>query len=261
MKSGNVKKNPIAKFFGQSFTVLWSDLRFLRRFWKRTLWTSLMTPLLYLLAFGVGISSMVEMDGGGSYLAFVIPGIIAITAMTTAYNASGNKLSVDKIFYKSFDEVIMAPLSIDTVAFGKGMVGVLRGVLACGLFIILGMLMAPSEFTVNWPFFAALILSLLAFSFMGVAVGVIAKTHQDMSTFSSIFIMPMTFLCGTLFDPAVAPQWLQVFLYSLPLTHSSTAMRAAVDSGEVMWWSLAYMLIFAIICYIIARWQIKKLDF
>ena len=256
MKSDTAKSNSITKFFSQSFNVLWSDLRFLRRFWKRTLWTSLMTPLLYLLAFGLGISSMV----GSGYLLFVIPGIIAITAMTTAYNASGNKLSVDKIFYKSFDEVMMAPLSTDAVAFGKGMVGVLRGVLACGLFIVLGMLMAP-DFTINWPFLAVLMLSLLAFSFMGVAVGVIAKTHQDMNTFSSIAIMPMTFLCGTLFDPSVAPQWLQVFLYALPLTHSSTAMRVAVDSGEVVWWSLAYMLIFAIICYIIARWQIKKLDF
>jgi len=256
MEKRIIKKHPVSKFFGQSFTVLWSDLRFLRRFWKRTLWSSLMTPLLYLLAFGVGISGMV----GSSYLAFVIPGIIAITAISTAYNASGNKLSVDKIFYKSFDEVMMAPLGTDAVAFGKGMVGVLRGILACGLFIILGMLMTD-DFTVNWPFFAALMLSLLAFSFMGVAVGVIAKTHQDMSTFSTVVIMPMTFLCGTLFDPAIAPQWLQVFLYSLPLTHSSTAMRAAVDSGEVMGWSLIYLLLFAIICYIIARWQIKKLDF
>ncbi|MCL2474868.1 MAG: ABC transporter permease [Chloroflexi bacterium] len=261
MEKSITKKHPVVRFLSQSFTVLWSDLRFLRRFWKRTLWTSLMTPLLYLLAFGVGIAGMVTMEeGGGSYLAFVIPGIIAITAISTAYNASGNKLSVDKIFYKSFDEVMMAPLSTDAVAFGKGMVGVLRGILACGLFIILGMLMT-NDFVVNWPFFAALMLSLLAFSFMGVAVGVIAKTHQDMSTFSSMVIMPMTFLCGTLFDPNIAPQWLQVILYSLPLTHSSTAMRAAVASGDIMWWSLAYMLIFAIICYIIARWQIKKLDF
>jgi ABC-2 type transport system permease protein len=63
--------------------VLWVDLRFLSRNWAKTLATTLIAPVLYLLAFGYGLGRGVTIEGY-SYLDFVIPGIIALTAMTTS---------------------------------------------------------------------------------------------------------------------------------------------------------------------------------
>ena len=253
-----VKRGRNATFINQVGTILWSDFCFLRRFWKRTVLTTLTLPMLYLVAFGFGLGSVVEIDGS-SYLLFVLPGIIAITAMNTAYNTAGNKISIDKLFYKSFDELLMTPMGLTAICVGKALVGVIRGVFACTAFVILGLIFAPG-FTVNIAFIIATLLTLFAFSFMGVAVGIYAKNHQDMATFSSLIIMPMSFLGGTLFPVGAMPGFIQVFLYSLPLTNASQSMRDAIISESVAWWSLLYLAIFSLICFFVAQRLMKRVS-
>jgi ABC-2 type transport system permease protein len=76
---------------GDIYSVLWVDLRFLRRHWLRTLATSIVSPILYLVAFGYGLGRGISFEGY-SYLAFVMPGIIALTAMNSSYSGAGLKL-------------------------------------------------------------------------------------------------------------------------------------------------------------------------
>jgi hypothetical protein len=71
-----------------AYNILWSDLMALKRRWSRYLVTTLVSPLLYLVAFGWGLGRGINMNGT-SYLEFVIPGIIALTAMTTSFNGAG----------------------------------------------------------------------------------------------------------------------------------------------------------------------------
>jgi ABC-2 type transport system permease protein len=84
------------------YAVVWVDLRFLSRNLGKTLALTLVAPILYLLAFGYGLGRGANIEGF-SYLDFVIPGILALTAMTTSFNTSGLKLHVDRLFFKCFD--------------------------------------------------------------------------------------------------------------------------------------------------------------
>src|SRR5665648_328343 len=104
-------------------TVVWVDLRFLRRNIGKTMALTLIAPILYLLAFGYGLGGGTSIEGF-SYLQFVIPGILALTAMTTAFNTSGLKLHVDRLFYKCFDETLMSPVSAFSIIVGKALIGV-----------------------------------------------------------------------------------------------------------------------------------------
>jgi hypothetical protein len=80
-----------------AFSILWSDLTALKRRWPRYLLTTLMSPLLYLVAFGWGLGRGIDMNGT-SYLDFVIPGIIALTAMTTSFmEPAPGSMSIDSI--------------------------------------------------------------------------------------------------------------------------------------------------------------------
>ena len=70
-------------FFKEVYAVAWSDIRFMRHNIINILISSLMLPVLYLLAFGYGLKAGdVDIFGDGSkmipYLDFVIPGIIAV---------------------------------------------------------------------------------------------------------------------------------------------------------------------------------------
>jgi len=218
-----------------SYSVWWADLRILRHLWQRFLITSLMSPVLYLLAFGYGLGRGVKI-GETSYLSFVIPGIIALTAMNTSFNSAGMKLNVDRLFCRCFDEMLMAPISPISLILGKSLIGVLRGLIVSLVFVIIGV--AISSMKVNFLFVLSLLLTCFAFSFMGVLAALLAKSHQDMATFSSLVLLPMTFLGGTFFPLSQLPEALKMVLYIIPLTHSSQCLRAITLGQPFPWLSL-----------------------
>ena len=196
--------------------MLWVDLRFLSRNWAKTLATTLIAPILYLLAFGYGLGRGVTIDGS-SYLNFVIPGIVALTAMTTSFNAAGMKLHVDRLFYRCFDETLMSPVSLFSITIGKTLIGVLRGLISTAALLVACFAFSPLP-TVNVLFWLTLVVTCFVFSFLGVLVALLAKSHQDMSVFMSLVILPMSFLSGTFFSLNQVPETLQIILSISPLT-------------------------------------------
>jgi ABC-type multidrug transport system permease subunit len=244
----------MVRILKDSYSVWWADLRILRHLWQRFLITSLMSPVLYLLAFGFGLGRGVELEGI-SYLEFVIPGIIALTAMNTSFNSAGMKLNVDRLFYKSFDEMLMAPINSLSLILGKSFIGVLRGLIISLIFLIIGMALSPIE--LNILFMLTLLLTCFTFSFMGILAALLAKSHQDMATFSSLILLPMTFLGGTFFSLDQLPEALRVILYIIPLTHSSQCLRMVTLGQPFPWLSLlaiaGFGLAFFLGCVLVLR--------
>ena len=126
-----------------AYSILWSDLAALKRRWPRYLLTTLMSPVLYLVAFGWGLGRGINMNGT-SYLEFVIPGIIALTSMTTSFNGAGTRLNVDRLYFKSFDECLMAPVGLPSILLGTALIGVVRGILSSVAFLLVAFLIAPA---------------------------------------------------------------------------------------------------------------------
>lgn len=235
------------KFFDDIYSVLWVDLRNMRRHWKSTVATSLVLPLLYLVAFGYGLGQGVNVDGV-SYLAFVIPGIVALTAFSISFNGAASKLQVDKFFYKSFDELLMSPVSLESIIIGKALIGVLRGLISSLAIFAVGLVLAPT-ILVNPLFFLMLLFSCFVFALFGVLIALVINSHQHMSTFSTLVIVPMTFLCGTFFSLSQLPEIAKVVLYFLPLTHSSQLLRATVLGQPFPYLSMFALLIFGVLFF------------
>jgi ABC-2 type transport system permease protein len=235
--------------------VLWVDLRFLSRNWLKTLATTLVAPVLYLLAFGYGLGKGVTVEGF-SYLEFVIPGIIALTAMTTSFNAAGMKLHVDRLFYKCFDEALMSPVSFFSIIVGKTLIGVVRGLISTAALLAACFIFSPLP-AVSALFWLTLVVTCFVFSFLGVLVALIAKSHQDMSVFMSLVILPMSFLSGTFFSLNEVPQALQVVLFFSPLTHTSLCLRASALGQQFPWLSLGVLMgfgaVFFELCFVALR--------
>jgi ABC-2 type transport system permease protein len=238
------------------YSVLWVDLRVLRRQWLRILATSLVNPLLYLVAFGYGLGSGISFDGY-SYLEFVIPGIIALTAMAVSFSGAGQKLNVDRLFFKSFDECLMSPISLYSIIIGKALIGVVRGLITSTAFLLVGFAISPS-LKINTLFITVLVLSCFVFSFFGVLMAFLAKSHQDMSTFSSLILLPMTFLSGTFFSLNQIPEALKIVLYFLPLTHSSQCLRAATLGQPFPWLSLVALVGFGLFFFSVSMIALKR---
>ena len=238
------------------YSILWVDLRNLRRHWRSTVATSLVQPLLYLVAFGYGLGRGISFEGV-SYLAFVIPGIVALTAFSSSFNGSAQKLQVDRLFYKSFEEFLISPVSLYSLIIGKALIGIVRGIISSVAILIVGLLLSPT-LIVSPIFVLTLLVSCFVFALFGVLVASIFNNHVHMSTFNTLVILPMTFLCGTFFSLTQVPEGVKIALYLLPLTHSSDCLRAAALNQPFPWFSFVALIGFGLIFYFGSFFVLKK---
>jgi ABC-type multidrug transport system permease subunit len=240
--------NKITWTLGEIYSVWWVDLRLIRRNKLRTIATSLINPLLYLVAFGYGLGRTISFDGV-SYLAFVIPGIIALTSLTSSFNGAASKLNVDRIFHKSFDELLMAPVSLFSIVIGKALAGVMRGLISCTALLCIALAISPT-LIVTPAFILLLLLSCFVFSLLGVLAAFLAKSHQGLNTFNALVLLPMTFLSGTFFSLSNVPEALKAALYVSPLTHSSQCIRASALGQPFPWFSIVVLCGFGVAFFV-----------
>ncbi len=238
------------------YAVVWVDLRFLRRNLGKTMALTLVAPILYLLAFGYGLGRGASIEGF-SYLQFVIPGILALTAMTTAFNTSGLKLHVDRLFFKCFDETLMSPVSAFSIITGKALIGVVRGLLSSAALLLACLVFSPLP-AVSLLFPLSLVVTCFAFSFLGVIVALLAKTHQDMTLFMSLVVLPMAFLSGTFFSLSQVPEALSIILSISPLTHACLCLRASALGQPFPWGSLLVLIGFGVAFFVLCFAALKK---
>lgn len=248
-----------ANIFRQIYYVAWGDLRFMRHNLANILVMSIMSPILYLIAFGFWLRTG-ETSIGVSYVAFVIPGIAALSSLSSSFSSTSTRMNVQRLYYKSFDEMMMCPLSLTAIVFGKCTLGLVRGLIASGLIYILGLCLPQApELQANALVVVSIVLSCVVFSMLGMAAALIAKSHQSMATFNSLVILPMTFLCGTFFSVSDLNIVFQAILYCLPLTHASECIRAAAlpDYLDFPYVSLVVLIAFGVAFFALDYWLLK----
>lgn len=204
--------------------VYWREMRLLRSRFVRHLASTAVMPMLYLLAFGAAMGGHSPVLGH-SYQEFLVPGLIAMTAMTKSYGIA-TEINVARFYDHVFDEFQAAPIPNLAYVLGEVCAGVTRALL--GAAVVLAIAFAFSiRVRVDLLSLAAVILDAWVFASLGVLLAMIVKSHADQAMLSSFVITPMSFLGGTLFPVANLPDWAQVLVYLLPLTHAADAIRAS----------------------------------
>lgn len=183
---------------------------------------------------------------GISYLEFVIPGIIALTAMNSSFNGARTRLVVDQIHWRSFDESLMAPIGHPSLLLGKALIGILRGGVSSLAFLIMAFIIMPGLY-IDLHFLFGLLLTCLIFSFLGVFSALLARSYDDMIMFTSIIITPMAFLGGTFFSLDYLLAARRYTLYLLPLTHASICLRASILGQSTPYMSLLALIGFLVL--------------
>ncbi len=233
--------------------VLWEEwIVFTRRFWKITS-SALVSPLLYMIAFGWGMGKDVYVNGY-PYINFMVPGIIAMTTMNTSYSAVAVLLNINRIYDKTFEQFLIAPISVYRYVTAKILAGTLRGMYA-GFIILTVSFLAGVHIKVNFMFLLIMFMNGLAFSCLGFYAALSVDSHADMNRFSTYILTPMTFLCGTFFSPDNMPVMVKKIIYALPLTHASGGLRSIATVGSAQWTNVIVLFVYFIILFVLC---IKK---
>jgi len=188
--------------------------------------SAMMLPIIYFVVFGLGLGRTVQI-GGKSYLSFLIPGLVAMTSMTNSYTWIANSLNLNRLYFKTFQVLYLAPISYSAIIIGEVLAGMIKGLFAASLIIAVGFLTCPN-FGLTLPFIVALFLNCFLFASLGFVVGMLSKGHEETATYSNFFILPMGFFCGTFFPIERIPYFLKPIVYLFPLTYTNILIRKEV---------------------------------
>ena len=240
----------------EAYRVSWGDLQYMKGNLPEVFLSSLVGPLLYLLAFGFGVGGNMEDPAG--YVEYIVPGIIAMTTLSATFTTVSMKMLVQRLFYMSFDELILCPLHISSIIIGKTIQGMVRALISCTILLGVAYLLSPGINLSPW-IFVLIIGASFMFSLLGVLAGMFINLIQNLTLFTSIVIVPMTFLCGTLFDTNVLPPVVGYIIYALPLTHVSNIMRGLMLPEYTVGFDSIIMLVLYIAAfYGICYYMVKK---
>ncbi|AFM28048.1 ABC transporter permease [Desulfomonile tiedjei] len=218
------------------------------------LFSAMLVPIIYLLTFGLGLGRNVQMQGT-DYLSYLIPGLVAMSSMNNSYTWVANALNLNRLYFKTFQVFVQAPIRPSAIMVGEVLAGMVKGLFASGLILIVGFITAR-DLSITPLFVMTLLLNCFLFASLGVITGMIAKSHEDTATYNNFFILPMAFFGGTFFPVDRIPELLRPVVWVLPLTHSNVLIRQNSLDWEGLV-SLVILLLYAIAFFIIGSRLIR----
>jgi ABC-2 type transport system permease protein len=241
---------------------VWAIYRFEMARALRTLWQSVVTPVittaLYFVVFGSAIGGrMTEVDGV-PYGAFIVPGLIMLSLFTQSiFNASFG------IYFPKFTgtiyEILSAPVSsMEIVIAYVGAAATKSAVL--GL-IILGTasFFVPLQILHPVAMFAFLVLISVTFSLFGFIIGVWANGFEQLQMIPMLVVTPLTFLGGSFYSiDMLPPAWRTITLFN-PVVYLISGFRwTFYGAGDVgVGASVLATLGFLAVCLVIVGWIFK----
>lgn len=230
--------------------VLWEKWREFRRdFYKITL-AAVITPLMYLIVFGLGIQTT---SHGEPYLNFLIPGIVALSTMTGSFSAVAQNMSVQRLYEKALDQVMVSPTPLWQFIIGQVIGGALRGMYS-GCMILLLTFPIRTGLIFNASSFVIMFLNGTVFATIALVLSFLSKSYTDAPRYTAYIITPMSFLCNTFFSTDAMPGGIRQLISILPLSQTSGIIRS-ISAGETYSsWGIiilaGYLLIFSIVSVI-----------
>ncbi|MBD2579655.1 ABC transporter permease [Oscillatoria sp. FACHB-1406] len=239
--------------WNDTWTVFWSEWLDLRVRVPQVVATGLISPAIYILAFGLGLGSTLDRamtpPVGDSYLEFILPGMAALSSMTISFGGTTFSICGDRLFSKTFEELLLLPVHPLALHLGKTIAGILRGLMTSGSVVFLAVLFTGKVWSfLNPLFWLVLILNCAVFAGLGVITGLRVKSLESVGLYNNFVIVPMSFLGATFFDPSTLPAALKAVVFCLPLTYTSIGLRAAAyrPLAEFPWYSLPILFAAAI---------------
>ncbi|MCL4366366.1 ABC transporter permease [Patescibacteria group bacterium] len=212
--------------------ILW--LRQIKRYLrsKSRIIGSLGQPLLFLVALGFGFGPIFQKAGGGNYIEFLGPGVIAQGILFTAI-FSGIELIWDRQF-GFLKETLVAPVSRLEIMIGRTLGGAtiatIQGVIVLILTLLVGF--RPNNlWAVPGAIFIMFLIALL-FTALGTAIASTLEDFQGFQLIMNFLVMPLFFLSGALFPLQSAPPFLQTISKVNPLSFGIDGLRQTLTGSS-----------------------------
>lgn len=221
-------------------------MRFLRVPFQ-TVGSPIVTTLLYFAVFGLSVGRFVGQIEGLSYIEFIMPGLIMMNLLTTAFTGISSGFMLAKLL-NTLSDILVTPLSHLEIILGFTISSVIRSILTALLIYLTALFFLPLE--IQHPFYllATVILVAFAFSLLGLIVGVWAENFEQVTLIPTFFLMPLSFLGGIFYSIKMLPPLFQDLSHFNPLLYMINGMRYGFYgvSDVNPWFTLGLLTLFTV---------------
>jgi ABC-2 type transport system permease protein len=244
----------------------WHGIHAIYRFemarWSRTLWQSLITPVIttahYVVVFGSALGGRMTAMDGVSFGSFIVPGLTLLSVfMQSIFNASFG------IYFPKFVgtiyELLSAPLSSFEAVLAYVGAAVTKSVILALVTLATAVLFV--DVRVDHPLLMLLFLLAITtgFCLFGFAIGVWAQNFEQLQIIPMLIITPLTFLGGAFYSVnALGEPWRTVTLFN-PIVYLVSGFRWSFYSvSDVpVWTSAAVMVAIIAGCMAVIAWMFR----
>jgi lipooligosaccharide transport system permease protein len=210
-----------------------------RRTWRGSVISTVLNPLLYLGAMGLGLGTLVDQHGtarlgGVSYLVFLAPGLLAASAMSTGVEESTYPVYGSVKWNKTYQAAVSAPLRPADLFHGHLLFVTLKLTMSCSVFLAVAALFGAIRSPEAIAALPAAVLTGLAFSAPIEAWTVTRTKDTSLAVVFRFGLIPLFLFSGTFFPITQLPGWIQPIAYVTPLWHG-VALCRGLSLGTATW--------------------------
>ncbi|MBF0489705.1 MAG: ABC transporter permease [Candidatus Omnitrophica bacterium] len=189
-------------------TLLRKEISRIIRIWTQTLLPPLVTQSLYFIIFGKFIGSQVGAINGVTYMSFIVPGLVMMAVINSAY---GNVVSsfFGAKFQRSIEEMLVSPMQEWVIVGGYATAGIIRGIVVGALvFLVSCFFTHPTihQFGIVMLF---MILTSAVFSLAALINGIFARNFDEVAIFQNFVLVPLIYLGGVFYSISRLPVFWQ----------------------------------------------------
>lgn len=206
------------------FTMVRKDFIRIVRIWSQTLLPPVITMALYFAIFGTFIGSQVAAIHGFPYIQFIVPGLIMMSVITSAYTNTVSTFYFAK-WTRTIDELLVSPMPSWTIIAGFVSGGLLRALMVGALVTVVSLFFTHLTLFNAGIIFAAVFLTAFFFSLLGLVNGIYAKSFDAISIVPTFVLTPLTYLGGVFYSIDQLPEFFRTVSLANPILYMVNAFR------------------------------------
>jgi lipooligosaccharide transport system permease protein len=229
-----------------------------RTFWRSTTFTSVLEPIIYLLAFGLGLgATLVDRVNGIAYVEFVGTGMVATAVIFSSALPAMFGTFVKHRFQRTYDAILAAPVDVEELVTAEMLwIGIRSGIY--GTFPLLAAMifgLDPSWGMLLVPVFA--MVTGLGFAAFGIAVAASVAKIDQFNYVTTLVVTPLFLVAGTFFPIDGLPQGLQYAAQLNPLHHLVELVRGGAFGFE--WIDLVRFGVLVLFALVLWRVAVRRM--
>jgi len=211
-----------------------------RRTWRGSAVSTFLTPILYLLAMGLGLGTLVDRGVGEAsldvtYLQFLGPGLLAATAMQMGVAEASWPVMAAIEWRKTYHAILATPMEVRDVVIGHLAWLVVRLTLMAAWYAVVLALFGIASFGRTLMAIPLAILLGLSFAAPMLIFTAWMKGSQGLTHVFRFGVLPMFLFSGTFFPIEQLPGWIQPLSRIIPLWHGVQVIRGVILDQPTAW--------------------------